>query len=67
MLQHKLLGFLFLGQGSPQVQMAEAAQTSVTSTHMSTQPTLIGSQLPATAALQNLLSQNLQGQLMNTN
>jgi hypothetical protein len=46
--------------------MTDIIQTSVTSTQANTQPTLIGSQLPATVALQNLLSQNLQGQLMNT-
>ncbi|CAB4015613.1 Hypothetical predicted protein [Paramuricea clavata] len=44
-----------------QGQMTDVVQTSVTSTQANTQPTLIGSQLPATVALQNLLSQNLQG------
>ncbi|XP_028399485.1 mucin-17-like isoform X2 [Dendronephthya gigantea] len=57
----QLLQQLLQGQGSPQVNVPEATQTSVTSTQANSQPTQLSSQLPATAALQNLLTQNLQG------
>lgn len=46
-----------LGQGNTQA----TDSLPVTTAHANSQPTTISSQLPATAALQNLLCQSLQG------